>query len=143
MIQTITANLRRIESLATLSQADYTDTGCGPYHSSIGSHVRHVLDVFACLVNGLDNGWVDLTKRVRGGVCEVDSSEALAYLEEVVAGIHTLESQNIAKPIRLVDDLGDGKVATVATLGAVLFQAHSHAIHHFRHYRLPAASERS
>ena len=33
--------------------------------------------------------------------------------------------------MKVTDDLGTGKVTTNYTLGGVLIQAHSHAIHHF------------
>lgn len=131
MLTTITANLRRIKSLTALSIEDYTDASTGPYYSSIGSHIRHVLDIFNCLANGLDDGKVDLTHRTRGGCAETDPTESIIYLNQTIKKIIALDIHPISHPLTLIDDLGCGNVATPATLGAIIFQAHSHAIHHF------------
>lgn len=131
MLTTITTNLGRIKSLTTLSIEEYSDASTGPYYSSIGSHVRHVLDIFNCLANGLGDEKIDLTQRIRGGNAEFDPSEAIAYLNRTIEKITVLDQHSISRPLTLVDDLGDGKVSTPATLGSIIFQAHSHAIHHF------------
>ena len=53
MINAIEKNLERgIHLLNTISDAQYSDTSIAPYHSSIGGHMRHVLDVFSCVFDG-------------------------------------------------------------------------------------------
>ncbi|MBO1255713.1 hypothetical protein J3L16_08455 [Alteromonas sp. 5E99-2] len=131
MLVTVINNLYRIRSLTTLSPEDYSDKSAGPYYSSIGGHVRHILDIFNCLINGLNNEKIDLTARVRGKETENDPLEAQLYLDKTIEGLSELKQHSISQILTLIDDLGDGKVSTPATLGNVIFQAHSHAIHHF------------
>lgn len=131
MLTTVINNLCRIKTLTTLSTEDYSDKSAGPYYSSIGGHVRHILDIFNCLLNGINKEQIDLTARERLEDTENDPSEALLYLDKTIEGLTALKQYSIAQILTLVDDLGDGKVSTPATLGNVIFQAHSHAIHHF------------
>ena len=64
-------NLERVENLIRLLDSrSFSNTNTGPYYSSVGGHLRHILDVFACIVRGADSGVVDLTDRRRGTLAE-------------------------------------------------------------------------
>lgn len=132
IVDAVVLNLRRAEELVRdLDPAAYANTGIAPYYSSIGAHVRHILDIFSCVTNGLESDTVDLTDRRRGTPEESDPGLALAYLERVIGQLQTLRDLPQGLPVRVTDDLGLGVVSTPYTLGAALCQAHSHAIHHF------------
>ncbi len=125
-------NLQRAERLIKLlDEHSYSNLDTGPYYSSIGGHLRHVLDIFACIIRGMDAGTVDLTDRRRGTSAETDLEEGLKYLRSVVQDLSRLEEFDPSSPITIVDNLGSGKTEIPSTLGAGLCQAHSHAIHHF------------
>jgi hypothetical protein len=125
-------NLERAERLIQLlDKRSYSNTKTGPYYSSIGGHLRHVFDIFACIVRGVDSGIVDLTDRRRGTLAETDPDEALEYLNSVIQDLSGLKGIDPSTPVTIVDDLGFGKKEIPSTLGAGLCQAHSHAIHHF------------
>lgn len=125
-------NLQRGETLLShLEQAQFSDKSVGPYYSSIGGHFRHILDVFACIFIGLDDGLIDLTARERNELVETNTGSALTYLERTVNQLKTLENLSPTTLLAVVDDLGQGQVTVEYTLGSALCQAHSHAIHHF------------
>ena len=42
-----------------------------------------------------------------------------------------LKNENFDKIVKVTDDIGLGVITANYTLGGVLIQAHSHAIHHF------------
>ncbi|HBH91121.1 hypothetical protein [Ponticaulis sp.] len=114
-----------------ISDDQFNDKTVPPYHSSIGCHMRHILDIFDCILTGLDAGKVDLTARTRNVQVETDRDVCHEYLEQVLSGLNDLRSADLERLIDVTDDLGLGAVTCKYTLGALLVQAHSHAIHHF------------
>ena len=50
-----------------------------PYMSSIGSHIRHILDFYDCIINRTSESHVDLTLRKRNVLVETKCTEALKY----------------------------------------------------------------
>lgn len=132
MISAITHNLQRgIKLLNSIDDKQYGDNSVAPYFSSIGIHMRHILDVFDCIFEGLETKKVDLAARKRNELAELKVSVGLAYFEEVIKKIKKLESENLDVVVEVRDDLGLGVVTANYTLASALIQAHSHAIHHF------------
>lgn len=132
IIDATVANLNKTFTLIQcLDQETFTNRDCGPYYSSVGDHLRHILDIFNAILNGLAEGQVDLTDRVRGTELESNPALAVAYLQRIVHDLEGLRDFDPATPITVIDDLGLGKIAVPSTLGGGLSQAHSHAIHHY------------
>ncbi|MEM6687005.1 MAG: hypothetical protein AAF617_14585, partial [Bacteroidota bacterium] len=102
-----------------------------PYYSSVGSHIRHVLDFYNCIFIGLANNYVDLTSRARDQRIENDCTCAIKEVEVVASKLKSLSDANLNSLITVADDLGNGPVALQYTLGALLSQANSHTIHHY------------
>lgn len=132
MILAIQQNLERgMNLLHNISDSNYNDTSVAPYHSSIGIHMRHVLDVFQCVFQGLPENKVNLINRKRNELVEKNRSEGINYFEDTIAQLKSLENEDFERVLVVTDDLGNGPIDTNYTLGAILAQAHSHAIHHF------------
>ena len=71
MIEAIEKNLERgIQLLQNISDEDYQNTSIAPYYSSIGTHVRHILDVFDCIFEGLSKKDINLINRKRNNLAE-------------------------------------------------------------------------
>ncbi len=132
IVEPAVVNLKQAEILFTdLSPDVYSNTTAGPYYSSIGGHLRHIFDVFQCVLDGIDSKNVDLTNRMRGTIAESDPVEGLKYMNKIISGLESLSDINPEVEIVINDDLGLGMVDVKTTLGGGLCQAHSHAIHHF------------
>lgn len=132
MIDAIEKNLNRgIKLLDAITDEQYSDTTSPPYHSSIGAHMRHILDVFSCIFNGLETKEVDFSKRERNAMAEQHTEVGIAYFNQVIEQLHGLDPADFGMVINVTDDLGLGKVTMKYTLESALCQAHSHAIHHF------------
>jgi len=132
MISAITHNLQRgIKLLNAIDDNQYGDNSIAPYHSSIGIHMRHILDVFDCIFSGLESRKVDLAARKRNELAETKVDFGLMYFEEIIEKLKKLESENLDIVVEVKDDLGLGVVTANYTLASALIQAHSHAIHHF------------
>lgn len=132
MIDAIEKNLNRgIQLLNCITDNEYNNTTIAPYYSSIGVHMRHILDVFDCVFDGLESGNINLINRKRNELAENSTQHGIAYFEEILQRLKLLESEDFNKIVVVTDDLGLGIVSTNYTLGGILIQAHSHAIHHF------------
>lgn len=132
MIEAIEHNLNRgVRLLNSISDSQYSDTSMEPYHSSIGGHMRHILDVFDCIFCGLESKKVDLAARKRNELAENKTAFGLAYFENTLQQLHDLKGADFNQMIKVSDDLGLGEITTNYTLASALIQAHSHAIHHF------------
>jgi uncharacterized damage-inducible protein DinB len=132
MIEAIEQNLNRgIKLLVNISDNDYANTKIAPYYSSIGGHMRHILDVFDCVFEGLSKNEVNLINRKRNELSETYTKNGIEYFEQTVVNLRKLKSEDFNKIIKVTDDLGLGIITANYTLAAILVQAHSHAIHHF------------
>ena len=132
MIPAITHNLERgVKLLNAISDKEYSDNSVAPYYSSIGIHMRHILDVFDCIFDGLETKKVNLAARKRNELAEIKVNIGLIYFEEIIKKLNSLEAENLDVVVEVQDDLGLGVVTANYTLASALIQAHSHAIHHF------------
>lgn len=132
MIEPIEKNLEKGKHLITkISNQQYSDSSVAPYYSSIGCHMRHILDVFYCVLEGYKNNHIDLTIRKRDISAELDTSVCKKYFSTIIAQVKLLKPEDLLQNIKVTDDLGLGKTTVNYTLGAILMQAHSHAIHHY------------
>jgi len=132
MIQAIIKNLERGETLIqNINTEQYSDRSVAPYFSSIGAHMRHILDIFECIFDGLETKEVNLAARKRNELVEIDIQAGLDYFQKVINTLKTLENVDFNQIVAVKDDLGLGEVTVNYTLAAALIQAHSHAIHHF------------
>ena len=132
MIEAIVLNLQRgVKLLNTLDDAQYSDRSVPPYYSSIGGHMRHILDIFDCIFDGMEAGKINLTKRKRNLLAEENLQYGLKYFDEIILKLKNLKEVDFNRIVEVKDDLGLGVLEAKYTLGAVLIQAHSHAIHHF------------
>jgi len=132
MIEAIEKNLGRgIQLLKCISDEEYSNTTIAPYYSSIGGHMRHILDVFDCVFEGLEAKDINLINRKRNELSENYTKNGIEYFEKILANLQTLKPQDFNIIVNVTDDLGLGVVTANYTLSSILIQAHSHAIHHF------------
>jgi len=132
MIQAIIYNLQRgVKLINAIDDSQYGDNSIAPYYSSIGIHMRHILDVFDCIFDGLETKKVDLSARKRNELAEKKVTFGLQYFEEVIEKLESLKYEDLDVKVEVKDDLGLGMITANYTLASALIQAHSHAIHHF------------
>lgn len=132
MIKAIESNLEKgIHLLNTISEGQYKDTSVQPYNSSIGGHIRHILDMFDCVFEGVESGEIDLTARKRNKEAEEIIEVGEKYIVSTIEKLNYLTHVDLEQTVFVIDDLGNGKIRARYTLSAALIQAHSHAIHHY------------
>lgn len=116
--------------LDNLSNDQLCDASVSPYYSSIGSHIRHILDFYDCMFSEDSNYKVDLTARSRNKSVESNCACARDYLDSITKKLQ-LSDLDINQEILVIDDLGLGKTEIPYTYGSLLAQANSHTIHHY------------
>tara|TARA_R110001583_G_scaffold2879_1_gene19850 strand:+ start:329 stop:823 length:495 start_codon:yes stop_codon:yes gene_type:complete len=132
MIEAIEKNLcRGIKLLQCISNEQYCNTSIAPYYSSIGTHMRHILDIFDCIFEGLETSDINLINRKRNELSENYIEYGIKYFNSTLEKLKLVEKEDYNKIVKVTDDLGLGKITANYTLGGILIQAHSHAIHHF------------
>ncbi|AUS07192.1 hypothetical protein [Pseudotamlana carrageenivorans] len=131
MLQASLLTLNKSEViLKQLSNTQLSDTSVSPYYSSIGSHLRHILDFYDCIFKSPSHNEVDLTARSRNKAVEENCHEALNYLKDIIDNLKAFQFKE-AQIVHVIDDLGTGKIEIPYTYGALLSQANSHTIHHY------------
>ena len=131
IIQSTLKTLQKSQVLLdNLSNAQLCDASVSPYYSSIGTHIRHILDFYDCIFNMNTEDKVDLTARSRNKDVESDCGCAQDYLNLIIGRLSTT-TIDINEAVIVVDDLGLGKTEIPYTYGSLLAQANSHTIHHY------------
>jgi len=131
IIQSTLKTLQKSKTLLNNLQDDsLCNASLAPYYSSIGTHIRHILDFYDCIFNIDSDNIIDLTARSRSKDVESKCDCAINYLNEIIDKLNKSDL-NMDETINVIDDLGLGKIEIKYTLGAVFAQANSHTIHHY------------
>ena len=132
IVSSINQNLNKaITLIDAITAEQYRDASVAPYYSSIGSHLRHVLDFFDCIVTGLDTNAIDLTARKRDVTLAENKEAAKAYIYELQQTLNCYIDTNSDYLLHVTDNLGTENVTVNYTLESILAHANSHATHHF------------
>ncbi|MCF8273117.1 MAG: hypothetical protein K9I95_04730 [Flavobacteriaceae bacterium] len=116
--------------LSILNDESLGNSTIPPYKSSIGSHIRHILDFYDCILNTNSKSVIDLTIRKRDLLVETNCISAFNYYEDIMNKLK-INDFNLENHVLVIDDLGNGKIKIKYTFGALLSQANSHTIHHY------------
>ncbi|GAA4238088.1 hypothetical protein GCM10022291_27260 [Postechiella marina] len=132
IIQSTLKTLEKTKCLLNnLSDDQLSNNSVLPYKSSIGSHIRHILDFYTCIFNYDKDFRVDLTKRSRNKKVECECYSAKCYLEEVINNLVGFCIEEDEINVKVIDDLGLGQIEILYSFSALLAQANSHTIHHY------------
>ncbi len=128
-IQQGTALLRR------LSSAQYVAPQPDCFNSTLGGHIRHNLDHYACFLNGLPAGRVDYDDRDRDTLVEANPGYAADRLEDAARRLDLLEPAALLRELAVKTDTGseiDAAQAWTRSTGRRELQfLLSHTIHHY------------
>ncbi len=127
--------------LDILSPEDYVLAAKG--NSSIGAHVRHVLDRFHCFFNGLNENAINYDARKRDPEIETNLSAAGFSVASIARRIHDLSETEFHNQIISVHESVHHQGASVAISSTVereLMGLITHSIHHLAIIALLAKS---
>ncbi len=105
---------------------------------TIGQHVRHIIEFYQCLENGLSSGVVNYDLRKRDLILEVDRQSAILAIESSCV---FFESAFTSVPLQLEQKINDVMVQLPTTLERELLYNIEHAIHHLAIFRIVIEQE--
>lgn len=118
--------------IAILTDADYT-TKPAPNLSSIGAHMRHMIECYQMLAQGIGEQYVDYSARARNVRLETDRTFATEQLAIAMESLLTqLEHYGTDLPLTVVATpaVGIDGVATSSSLGREVGLVLQHSEHH-------------
>lgn len=124
-----------IRLMKQISREDYTSRHADCYDSTIGGHVRHNLDHYLCLRQGLPLGKVNYDARDRDAFLETDPGYAAAKMGELIAFVQSLAEEDLDQPLKVKMDCGahhdEVEQWSHSSLRRELQFLISHTIHHY------------
>lgn len=99
--------------------------------SSVGQHVRHIIDFYLCLINGLNDLDINYDKRERNPLIETDRLTAKQFMEIIAQKVQNFEvEQSVMVCSSFVADKNETLISIPSSVGRELMYAYDHAIHH-------------
>lgn len=128
-----------IDLLDGLSVGEYQKKLPPHFPSSVGAHIRHVIDHFMALMQGAEKGHVDYNIRHRHNNVEQFPDTAIASLENIVNWLNDIPTESLNNVLAVtteVDVSCTHSTTCQSTLERELVFASSHAIHHYALIRI-------
>lgn len=121
--------------VAQLTDASYTRKEPPLYTGSVGAHLRHMLDHYLSLLDGLAEGRIDYEARKRDARFEQEREYAIEQIRETVARLNALSADDADRPLQVRMEAGvagDGEpIWATSSLRRELDFLISHTIHHY------------
>lgn len=122
--------LQILDLLKNISKENYTRKSDILSGSTIGQHVRHILEFYLLLISGSFSGTISYDKRKRDRRVELDPHFALSQIDWLLVGIDTLD---LNLPVSFEGDFttdGSSRYILPSSVGRELVYCIEHSIHH-------------
>ncbi len=135
----ISANIHFLDQaerlLIQVSDGDYCEPVKTFYGSTLGQHLRHCLDHYSSLINGLPDAKIDYDHRQREADLECSTETAVARVSRIRQTLLDLEKADLPVGLLVKMDCGSFEGTESewqpSTLGRELQFLVSHTVHHF------------
>jgi hypothetical protein len=120
--------------LLALDDVAYATKLPAAFNASIGGHMRHSLDHFRSLLDGLDAGEINYDARTRDPRIENVRVVALAVTREQLRAFETLDAAWLDRPVRVrakVSYAAEESPVACSTVGREIMFCVAHAVHHY------------
>ena len=125
------------ESVVNMDDKVYADPAKIILKASVGQHVRHIIELFNCMLDGYNEGLINYDKRNRDLELEQNRETAVAAIDSILANINKEE-----KDLTLETNLGSDALSRISsTYERELHYNLEHTIHHMAIIRIKIESE--
>lgn len=125
------ASLHILKQLADLVReihpSDFHKPSVWLNQSTIGQHLRHTLEFFACLQQGYESGLINYDLRARESQMESDKQRALNVIESIIEFVKNV-SNNMSLQMEFSYE-GDEQLITTNLYRELIYNL-EHAVHH-------------
>lgn len=118
------------ELLQIIKEDNYTQKADILSGSSIGQHMRHILEFYLLLVSGSFSGVISYDKRQRDIRIEEEPQFAIETIDKLFQGIDTLDEKLEVKFVGDFTHDGSSKNIIPSSVGRELAYCIEHSIHH-------------
>ncbi len=115
--------------LRSISDAAYIQPAQHVFQSTVGTHIRHNLDHYACFLNGLESGCIDYAARQRNSHLEQDRLYAIAEISSLQNRLKNLPEDMDKADLLVERDIGPGQAGS--SVKRELEFLLSHTTHHY------------
>ncbi len=99
--------------------------------STVGQHIRHIIDFYLCLLNGIDDTYIDYDHRERNPQIEQDKTVAHNIIQQIAIQTQKLPIHKMVKVNScFAPDQDIQNTEIHSSIGRELMYAYDHAIHH-------------
>lgn len=119
--------------LAELNEHSYSADLSVLNGNSIGKHVRHILDLFDCLILGSETGLIEYDNRRRA--IEIEVSNEIAQ-EKIVSIISMIQDLDLNRLVTLKQNLANESLEITTQIQRELLYNIEHTIHHLAIIRI-------
>lgn len=99
-------------------------------YSSIGMHVRHILEFYDCLLTGLQTNEICYDKRERQLIYEIDSNSSISKLQSINNQLAALNQNKNLTLLVNPNSNADASSSTSTFLYRELLYTMDHTVHH-------------
>jgi len=131
--------LQGLHLLFRLDDRAYSKVAPAPFHASVGSHFRRVLERLRCLVNGFRPGEIDYDAPERSARLEEQVAYASVACCDLLRAFRKFTKETLNKDCVVICSGGNERplsTSVPSTLGRELEYCVGHALHHFDIIRL-------
>jgi len=126
LIQNIKHNLsENIELLCQLTNDEFVQRNPELSNATIGEHMRHIIELFGCLLKNYDYGLINYDDRKRDLLLQTDKNEAISIIEKYLCEI---DKPN--KPLSLIHNCFSPIELISTNYYRELIYNLEHSIHH-------------
>lgn len=104
--------------------------------STVGQHIRHIVEFYTCLMEGCDDAFVNYSGRQRNEAISDHPEVALSVLASIATTIARLDMEQVLRVESEFSDALHNKPAYVSSTGRELQYAFDHAVHHLAIIRM-------
>jgi len=117
--------------LGRLSEENFKKKSTALFNSTIGEHVRHILEFYGCLIDGVNQGFINYDKRKRRKELEHNTFLCIEKITEIIAKLKTIPPEKALK-VQANFDKTDSSINFVleSSLNRELGYCLEHSIHH-------------
>jgi exonuclease VII small subunit len=118
------------DGMALLAKLDDLEYSTGPAHISphrAGGHLRHCIEFYECLLEGMGSNVVDYDGRRRDAALETSRSRAIERLEDIVTRLENCAACPAERSLRVYLDGAE----SISTISRELQFLRSHTVHHY------------
>ncbi|MGI9279668.1 MAG: hypothetical protein ACR2PX_08550 [Endozoicomonas sp.] len=125
------STLSELESvLLHLSEKQYKKTS-SLLSSSVGTHVRHIIEFYHCFFKGLDYGAIDYDNRPRNHTLEESVEQAIDYLKNIHLLLSGHDMTHYPETVAVVAVMNSGSpIQTSSSIIRELLFLQGHTTHH-------------